>query len=749
MEFKCCYGCMRELDAPGTVCPNCGFDNTNDPARQPRHVLKCGTVLAGHYVVGRMLGQGGFGITYIGYDLNLETPVCIKEYYPEGAAMRSSTQSSMVCWGNSENAQGLRDSRKSFIKEAQKAVKLRDLSHVVSVWGVFSENETSYIVMDYIEGETLKTRLVRTQKTLSEQECMVLVAPVMRDLEKAHTRGIIHRDIKPENIMLDAEGEPVLLDMGAAKDLAKAGQDGGTLSSTMVVSQGFSPREQYRAKGNIGPWTDVYAMCATICYCVTGKVPPTPMDREDGEAVELSAFSPAVAQVVEKGLALKIEDRIQSMGELLDALTAALANPNVKPEQPKPEPPKPEPPKPEPPKPEPPKPEPPRPEPPKPKSNRLVPVLVVAAALLIAAGVYFARGGKPDVMVTPLPSTDVTAALTEAVSSAEPGDTAKDMYWRGVAYAEEHNYEKALEWYEKAADAGSAGALYKIGEMYEDGRGVTQDYKKALAYYTQAADAGSSSAMFQLGRMAELGRGMTTDYEQAFLWYQKAAEAGHKMAMNNLAAFYQKGLGTTQDYSKSMEWLRKAASVGESLAMFNIGVLYENGFGVEQDYYEAAAWYQKAVDAGNTNAMLSLAFLYEKGKGVSQNYEKAMKYYLEASDEGNAKAQYSIGELYYSGHGVEKDFKKASEWFLKSAENGLAEAMCRMGILYENGKGVPQDYKKAMEWYLEAVEAGQGKTLGIACYNIGKLYERGFGVEKNSITALDWYQKAKDAGYTG
>ena len=75
--------------------------------------------------------------------------------------------------------------------------------------------------------------------------------------------------------------------------------------------------------------------------------------------------------------------------------------------------------------------------------------------------------------------------------------------------------------------------------------------------------------------------------------------------------------------------------------------------------------------------------------------------------------------------------------------------MCRMGILYENGKGVPQDYKKAMEWYLEAVEAGQGKTLGIACYNIGKLYERGFGVEKNSITALDWYQKAKDAGYTG
>ena len=400
MEFNRCFGCMRELDAPGAVCPHCGYDNANDPSRQPSHVLSCGTVLDGQYVVGRSLGQGGFGITYLGYDLKLEMPVCIKEYYPEGAAMRSATQSSMVYWGSSENAQSLRDSRKSFVKEAQKAVKLRNLSHVVSVWSVFYENETAYIVMDYIEGETLKDKLLRTQKPLGEKECVELLTPVMQDLEKAHERGIIHRDVKPENIMLDKKGEPVLLDMGAAKDLAKSGQDGSTLSSTLVVSQGFSPLEQYNRNGSIGPWTDIYAVCATVYYCVTGHVLPSATERVGGEEVSFRSCSPALAAVLEKGLAIKTGDRYQTMGELLNALKAAAANPNVKPEPPKPEPPKPEPPK------------PPR------KKTGLVLTLGIAAALLAAGGIYFTTNAKPDAAVTA--PTEVPAAAETVISTEDP-----------------------------------------------------------------------------------------------------------------------------------------------------------------------------------------------------------------------------------------------------------------------------------------------------------------------------------------
>ena len=241
MEFKRCYNCMWELDSPGAVCPQCGYDNTNDPGRQPSHVLPCGSVLNGKFVVRRCLGQGGFGITYIAYNLFLRKTFCIKEYYPRGYAMRSATQSRLVLWGDGADAQYYREKRESLVEEAQRAVQLEALRHVVKVWDVFYENETAYIVMEYIEGESLQHRLKRTQRPFSERECLALLTPVMEDLERAHELGIVHRDIKPDNIMLRANGEAVLLDLGAAKDMGHSAQVGSVQSSSAVVSEGFSP----------------------------------------------------------------------------------------------------------------------------------------------------------------------------------------------------------------------------------------------------------------------------------------------------------------------------------------------------------------------------------------------------------------------------------------------------------------------------------------------------------------------------
>ncbi len=314
MEFKRCYGCMRKLDAPGGVCARCGYDNTTGPAVQPKHALPCGTVLNGRYVVGRVLGQGGFGITYIGYNLSLEMPVCIKEYFPTGA-MRSSRENRSVYWSGG-NAEQLHQGRESFITEARKAVRLNDLDSVVKVYDVFFENETAYIIMNYLEGESFQRWLVRRDEPLDEKSCFELLEPVMRDLRQVHERGIIHRDIKPDNLMRTPEGKLILLDLGAAKDLS----GGSAQSSYMVASQGFSPVEQYTRHGAIGPWTDVYAMCATIYYCVTGKLLPTPTERMSGEEADFSLLSPALRPVLEKGLAIKPRDRFQSMGELLDAL---------------------------------------------------------------------------------------------------------------------------------------------------------------------------------------------------------------------------------------------------------------------------------------------------------------------------------------------------------------------------------------------------------------------------------------------
>ena len=164
MDFTRCYGCMRELPAPGAVCPHCGYDNTNNPGKQPSLVLPCGTVLKGRYITGRDLGISTFDITYIAYDLVLENTVCIKEYFPHRAAFRSPEGRNTVLRFDGESARTERRNRQSFIHTAQEAVRLRDLRHMVAVWDAFAENDTAYIVMDYLEGETLRKRLDRNSQ---------------------------------------------------------------------------------------------------------------------------------------------------------------------------------------------------------------------------------------------------------------------------------------------------------------------------------------------------------------------------------------------------------------------------------------------------------------------------------------------------------------------------------------------------------------------------------------------------------
>ena len=329
MEFKRCYGCMEELAVSGGFCPRCGYDNTNDPKRQPTQALSCGTVLNGRYVIGKVLGQGGFGITYLAFNLGLESPVCIKEYFPAGAAMRSTQQSGVVAWSAGVGADALRQGRESIVKEARKAVKLRELRSVVKVWDVFYENETAYLVMDYVDGKPLSAWLRHGGRPLSEAECIQLFVPVLADLARIHEAGIIHRDIKPDNLMVKPDGSLVLLDFGAAKDLS----GGSGQSSFMVASQGFSPLEQYSRKGQIGPWTDVYALCATMIYCCTGRLIPESMDRINGEELDLNCFTPAVRAVLEQGLALQPAQRIQTTTELSARLEAAISG-KAEPEKP-------------------------------------------------------------------------------------------------------------------------------------------------------------------------------------------------------------------------------------------------------------------------------------------------------------------------------------------------------------------------------------------------------------------------------
>ena len=268
---------MHELAAEQKFCPECGrpYGSVNTES----FALKPGTILDGKYLVGEMLGQGGFGITYIGFDLLLEQKVAIKEYFPMSTGMVSRENRSMVVWSTAMMGKtGTQKGFDSFLKEARKMAKLGGIPGVVGVKSVFIQNETAYIVMDFIEGETLLKKLQR-EGPMPFDTCLSLLTPIIQALAEVHEHGIIHRDISPDNIMVRPDGRLILLDLGAAKDLDIQGKDGNVQSSQMVAKQGFSPIEQYQRNASIGPWTDVYAMAATIYYCCTGILPPTAVDR--------------------------------------------------------------------------------------------------------------------------------------------------------------------------------------------------------------------------------------------------------------------------------------------------------------------------------------------------------------------------------------------------------------------------------------------------------------------------------------
>ncbi len=311
-----CYACMRELPGQGAHCPHCGKLNRELAARQKNYALSCGTLLHNRYVIGCVLGQGGFGMTYIGFDQVLQTRVCIKEYYPSGYAFRNTSASKSVYWRGGIRAEKIKTGQVSFLNEARKAAKLRSFRSVVKVWDAFYENETAYIVMDYVEGVALKEYLDSRPESPDFAGLVELLDPVLADLDEIHKLGIVHRDISPDNIMVQPNGEAMLLDLGAAKDLSNSDNE----QSMRVAKKGFSPPEQYLDHGVIGPWTDVYAICATLYYCLTGKTPPSPLESDAGASLDLRMFRPAAAAVLRKGMAMDYTKRYQSVGELRRAL---------------------------------------------------------------------------------------------------------------------------------------------------------------------------------------------------------------------------------------------------------------------------------------------------------------------------------------------------------------------------------------------------------------------------------------------
>lgn len=321
MEFNRCMGCMEKLTSDLDVCPQCGYKKGTPP--NEIYYLEPETILAGRYIIGKSLGAGGFGITYIAWDLAMERKVAIKEYLPKDFATRFQGQTVVSVYGGELTEQfdaGLH----SFVDEAKRLAKFYSTNGIVHIFDSFIENSTAYIIMEFLDGESLKDLAVREGKIPYDQAVRYII-PVLRELEKVHSEGIIHRDIAPDNIMLTKDGKVKLIDFGAAKHATTL----HSKSMSVVLKPGYSPEEQYRSRGNQGPWTDIYAISATLYRLITGKVPVDAQERKNStepknilkKPSELGINIPENIEIaIMNGMNIYAENRYQTAKEFADVL---------------------------------------------------------------------------------------------------------------------------------------------------------------------------------------------------------------------------------------------------------------------------------------------------------------------------------------------------------------------------------------------------------------------------------------------
>lgn len=534
-----------------------------------------------------VLGQGGFGITYIAYDRNLAHEVAIKEYMPVDLATRAS-DNSVVPLGP-EYEQRYQWGLERFIEEARTLAQFEH-PNIVRVRNVFKKNNTAYMVMDYELGESLQEILSR-RKVLDENDIATVIFPIIDGMKLVHAHGFIHRDIKPANIFIRVDGDPVLLDFGSARQALEKGKN----SMTSLFSKGYAPIEQYATnEDEQGPWTDIYALGATMFRAIVGIPPTDAIDRSTAISItgrdsyvstrEIGAgkYSKALLRAVDHAMEFNRMDRPQTITEWLGEFSRNKQNTET-------------------------------------------------TATQTGAGT-----GAPG----------ETAASLRA--QAEFGDidaqsTLGFMYARGVNV--EQDLTLAMLWYQMAAEQGHVTAQYNLGVIYARGRGVQQDFEKAHHWYGLAAEAGDVGAQVALAAMYRKGIGVAKDERTAFKWYTRAARRGHLDSMYYLGEIYHKGLAVTRDDTRAFKWFQKAADRNHLKAQMILGYMYGKGEGIDRDDVEAYHWYRKAAEAGNPYAQYNLGVIYSKGRGISPNIIEAKKWYQRSADQGNEHAARALQRL--------------------------------------------------------------------------------------------------------
>lgn len=476
-EMEFCKSCK----IPKELCPKVCNIKTIEVERK---VLPEGTILHQDYQIYGTIGAGGMSVTYC--TCTRLKPVLLKQFN--------------LTLGNRE-ALDVEKEREKFGEEARKLLTLNH-PNIVRIENIVTDEKTKdvFLVMELLYGETLEKYLQGLQEPMPEQKAYQMLAPIFDALETVHQAGIIHRDIKPSNIMLCIDGTIKLIDFGSARQ-----EDNYT--KTALLTEGYAPPEQYEEHGNQGTWTDVYSMCATLYRMVTGKKPPASWSRYRKDTIEIPKGLKH-REELKKGLALEVEDRWQTIGQLRAALGDLKAAPK------------------------------------EPFGNR---------------STRQTRDSSYDRLTEYVRDSSWDRKTQHAPRTAEEMKRCGDRYRNGIGVKKDS--VTAFYWYQQAAEAGNSIAMNNLGYCYENAIGTAKDDEEAFDWYKKAAEAGDSIAMNNTGNCYYKGIGTHKNAERAFYWYQKAAEAGNMDGMMNLIRCYREGIGTQKSWKEVWRWSKKAAEM--------------------------------------------------------------------------------------------------------------------------------------------------------------------------------------------
>lgn len=746
---KYCLHCCMPADEEN----ECEYCSQGVPVPDQNHplFLKPGVVLAGHYLVGRILGFGGFGITYLGVDLNLELRVAIKEHLPRDIACRG-TDSLHVAPLSENEAEDFNYGLERFIDEARTLARFTGHPNIVPVLNFFEANNTAYLVMPYLDGRSLRDRMKSEAIPLFESEAIQIACMILQGLKSVHAKGMLHRDIKPDNVFITTEGRASLIDFGSAR--TAIGRLTGDVSK--IVSEGYSPFEQYMVSAKEGPYTDIYSVGATIYYMLTGRRPEPSTERDKSGARDIkidiskAGASYALAQVVAKSMEYQPDNRYQTVEQMIDGLEACAKNQDPLP--------------------------PTRRVPGKADFNAVenddvkapsrfgrLPGLktVFAALVLLCLAAVAIMSLVNDSNKNPCGDMTSSECAEKAAELYSIGDyegaltliySAPYIYsgLRGFYYMaagaspewgspERFNCSK-----EKECDIYSFWLADKTGAIKAQGMGALEircnkgiaDACHRLGIIHYESDRNLKAAEKTLKRAYTLGDlgGMGTyglflreteiDVPEGMRLLHEACSKGNMAACEDYGCGLRKG----KDWDAGIPFLEKSCTHGHMQGCYWLGIAEEVG---HKDWPAAKHWFRKACNGGNMFG----CYRYAHGlKDFENKWEEAKPWYQKACDGGAMSGCNGYAWILDKKEG---NWEQAKKLYKLSCDAGLPNGCHNYAFGLEKWDN---DWQGAIPWYEKACN----QNNATACWNYA------IGIESNGgdlVTALPWYHKACDQGF--